>query len=164
MAVRAYRTISDGSDDYVIEHTFECGQFYALDESTPGVWTVLWEDCDLGTGRRRTLYPFASGLKGVVDVNVSTPSRTKHWKYFPASNDDFTATLSMADINCGKLPSDPCGWLAIYQNGKKLPCSAYSINFVTAVITILEEWRVPGAGYEVIFEASPCGGVSSPGT
>ena len=164
MAVRASRTISDGVDTFSIEHTFECGTFDLITENNPGDRTEIWRDCDLGTKNRRTLWPYSSGLKGVVDLDFTMPSRARHWKYFQATNDDFTATLSMTDINCGVLPPDFCTWLELYQNGKKLPCRAFTINFLTSIITILEEWRVPGASYEVVFWANPCGGSSTPGT
>jgi len=156
--------MTDGADTYRIEHTFECGQFDVIQANNPGVWTEIWRDCDLGTKNRRTLWPYASGIKGVVDANANMQLRGRHWKYFPSSNDDFTATLDMSDVNCGQLPTDPCAWVEILQNGKKLPCSAFTINFVTSIITILAEWRVPGAAYEVLFWAAPCGGVASPGT
>lgn len=164
MAVRAYRTITDGPNTYQIEHTFECGQFDLIQESNPGIWTEIWRDCDLGTKTRRTLWPYASGLKGVVDVDVTLSSRARHWKYFQGTNDDFTANLDLSDINDGVLPSGFCTWMEVYQNGKKLPCRAYSVNFATATVTIDGEWRVPGASYEVIFWAAPSGGAGSPGT
>lgn len=165
MAVRASRTVTVSSVDYTVYYTFECGQFDLIEENTPGVWTEIWRDCDLGTKTRRTLYPMASGLKGVVDVDFTLPDRLRHRKYIQGTDDSFTSTLDLSDINDGVLPSDFCRWLEIYQNGKKLPCEAIEeIDFSTAVITIDSAWRIPGASYEVIFWAAPSGGVSSPGT
>ena len=165
MAVRASRSITEGSDTFTIYHTFECGAFDLIAENNPGIWTEIWRDCDLGTKNRRTLWPFASGLKGVADVEVNlADTRQKHRKYFPASDDSFTTDLDLSDVNNGILPANPCAWMEVYQNGKKLPCEAYTLNYATPKVVIGGEWAVPGAAYEVIFWASPYGGSSTPGT
>lgn len=164
MAVRASRSITEGADTFQIEHTFECGQFDLIEENNPGVWTEIWRDCDMSTKNRRRLTPYASGLKGVADIEITIPSRARHWKYFQASGDDFTDELDLSDVNDGVLPTDFCRWMEIYQNGKKLPCHAYEINHTTSTVTITAEWTVPGAAYEVVFWASPSGGSSTPGT
>lgn len=166
MAVRAYRTITaDGGGDYVIQYTFECGQFDLMQENDPGIWTEIWRDCDLGTKSRRTLVPFASGIKGIADVEVNlADSRQKHRKYFQASDDSFTTDLDLSDVNGGILPAIPCAWMEVYQNGKKLPCEGYTVDYTTPKVVINSEWTVPGASYEIIFWATPYGGVSTPGT
>lgn len=158
MAVRAYKIVSG----YRLEYTFECGQFDLANENGAG-WTEIWRDCDLGARARRTLYPYASGLKGVADIDVNIAgSRLRHRKYFPSSDDSFTDTLDLSDTNSGQLPLDYCTWFEMYQNGKKIPCEAFTVNFGTAVVTINEAWRVPGAAYEILFWAAPVGG-SNPG-
>ncbi len=165
MAVRASRSITEGSDTFTIYHTFECGAFDLIAENNPGIWTEIWRDCDLGTKNWRKLWPYASGKKGVVDVEVNiSGTRQRHRAYTQPGDDSFVSTLDLSGVNGGVLPPNPCVWMDLYQNGKKLPCEAFTLNYSTAIITILEEWRVPGAAYEVLFWATPSGGSSTPGT
>lgn len=165
MAVRAYRELTDGPVTATIEHTFECSTFDLITENEPGIWTEIWRDCDMGTRSRRRLWPYASGLKGTADVDITIPARQRHWKYFQGTNDDFVTDLDMSDINGGVLPGDFCRWMEVYQNGKKLPCRAYTIQHTPPATVLIDgEWTVPGASYEVIFWAAPYGGANSPGT
>lgn len=166
MAVRAYRTIlqDGGPDSFTVEHTFECGQYDSMIANGNADWQEIWRDCDMGTKNRRTLWPYASGLKGVADVDIVIPGRQRHRKYFPASDDSFASELDMSDINGGFLPLNYCTYMDLLQNGKKLPCEGFGINYTLSKIVIEGEWTVPGASYEVIFWAAPYGGSSSPGT
>lgn len=151
MAVRAYKIVSG----YPIEYTFECGQFDAMQANGAG-WTEIWRDCSIGGRLRRTLYPYASGLLGYADLNVNiSNSRQRHQKYFQETGDAWASSLDLSDVNGGFLPLDPCSYIEVYQNGKKLPCSAITVNYSTSTITIASEWLVPGASYEVLFWASP---------
>lgn len=136
---------------------FECGQFDILQESGGG-WTELWRDCDIWTSARRTLWPFASGPKGSASAVVVSiaDTRTRFRKYFPATADEeFMSVLDLSDVNSGLLPVDYCVWMEVLQNGKKLPCEAFSVNFALSRVEIESEWTVPGASYEVIFFANP---------
>lgn len=166
MAVIAYKIFTNGSDSYRVEHAFNCGQFDLLDESQPGHgWVEVWRDCDLMIPERRTLFPFASGPKGVVESDIQiADTRLRHYKAFEDTGDSFTATLDMSTVNDGILPTDVCAYMDLYQNGKWLPCRAYTVNHSTSTITINSEWRVPGASYDVVFWAAPSGGNNSPGT
>lgn len=159
MAVRAYATISG----YTIEKTFECGQFdLMVDSGNPDGWTEIWRDCDLGTKDRRRLWPYASGLKGTVDLDITLPERARARKYFQASDDTFTDDLDMS-TDFDTLPTDPCVWIEVWQNGKKIPCEGFTVDYGTLIITINSEWRVPGASYEVFVwaAASGSGGVAT---
>lgn len=159
MAVRAYATISG----FTIEHTFECGQFdLMLENGNAEGWVEIWRDCDLATNQRRRLWPYASGLKGTADIDITLPDRARARKYFQAVDDTFTDVLDMS-TDFDTLPSDPCVWIEIYQNGKRLPCESYTVDYDTLEITINTEWRVPGASYEV-FVWTAASGSNNPGT
>lgn len=83
-------------------------------------------------------------------------TRTRFRKYFPGQFDeDFVSLLDLSDVNSGLLPVDYCVWMEVIQNGKKLPCEAFSVNFALSSVEIESEWTVPGASYEVIFFAYP---------
>lgn len=167
MAVRAYRKITpeSGPPDVTIYRTFDCGQFDSMIANGNTDWTEVWRDCDLATKQWRPLWPYASGFKGVADVEINlADSRQKHRKYVQASDDTFTSEIDLSDINAGILPINRCTWMDVFQNGKKLPCEAYEVDYTLAKITIETEWRAPGASYEVLFWAAPSGGNSSPGT
>ena len=156
MAVKAYKVISGKK----VEALFECAYFDSM-QLGGGGWTEIWRDCDQYTQKRRTLWPFASGPKSYLDLEVAVAdTRLKHRKYFPSDDDNWTSELDLSDVNSGVLPSDGCIWMEVWQNGKKLPCEAYTVDFGTAIVTINEAWRVPGAAYEVLFWASPVGGVT----
>lgn len=155
MAVSAYKIVTGVR----IERLFECGQFDLLQENGGG-WTEIWRDCDYLLRTSRTQWPFASGQKGAVEANIAvSDTRLRHRKYFPSDEDNFTSTLDLSDVNNGVLPSDVCAWMEVWQNGKKLPCEAFEVNFTTAIVTLFEGWLVPGAAYEVLFWASPSGGI-----
>jgi hypothetical protein len=158
MAVRAYKIVSGVR----VERWFECGLFDLIQE-TDSSWNEIWRDCDMLTQRTRVLVPFASGPKGFVDMEVSVAdTRLRHRKYFPAPEDfeEVPYLLDCSDVNNGGLPNDACAWSEVYQNGKKLPCEGYYINYTTATFVIEEVWRVMGAAYEVIFWANPFGGMT----
>ena len=155
MAVSAYK-IESGQR---VERLFECAAFDAM-QASGGTWTEIWRDCDQYTMRRRTQWPFASGPKAYLVANTAVAdTRLRHRKYFPSDGDNFTSELDLSDTNSGVLPTDTCLWMEVWQNGKKLPCEAYSTNFGTSIVTINAAWLVPGAAYEVIFWATPVGGV-----
>lgn len=167
MAVRAFRTITpeSGPPDVVVYHTFDCGQYDSMKANGDTDWTEVWRDCDLATKQWRPLWPYASGFKGIADVEVNiADSRQRHRKYTRPLNDTFPSEIDLSDINDGFLPANHCVYLEVYQNGKKLPCEAYTVNYSLAKIEIETEWQVPGAAYEVLFWAPPSGGTASPGT
>lgn len=155
MAVLAVKNIAGNN----VQRYFECGQFDLLLENGGFGWTELWRDCDIWTQRRRTLWPFASGPKGTANAAVVSleSTLTRFRKYFPANDDDFQPVLDLSDVNDGVLcdPLKACEFIEVQQNGKKLPCEAYTVNFVLSNITVLEPWRSPGEAYEVLFWALP---------
>ena len=138
-----------------ILRNWECGTFDLLQASDPGNgWVEISRDCDAWPKSRWTLYPYASGNNGQGQSapplgNLEVTFR----KYFPNETDDTISELDFSDINEGRLPASMCTKFRLYQNGKKLPCEAYSTDYGTTVITILEAWRVPGAAYEGEFDA-----------
>lgn len=134
---------------------WECGNFDLMQANNPANgWTVISRDCDAWPKRRWTLYPYASGNNGQGQAGPPGGALTvKFRKYFQTLTDTTRETLDMSDINGGLLPSAPCTHLWVIQNGKPLPCEGYTIDFDTALITILEDWRAPGASYEVRFDA-----------
>jgi hypothetical protein len=153
MGVIAIKTIT-GSPDYQIQREWECGSFDLLQDSDPGNgWTELSRDCDQWPQGRRTLYPYASGNNG-SGAATNPPLFATFRKYFPETTDAEVDELDFSDVNAGVLPSAPCQSLRLYQNGKKLPCEAYSIDYGTAIVTISAGWMVPGASYEVDFDAA----------
>jgi hypothetical protein len=142
---------------FPVQRYFECGQFDLLQENGGG-WTELWRDCDVWTAQRRTLWPFASGPKGTANAVVVSiaDTRTRFRKYFPAlADEEYKSALDLSDVNSGLLPIDYCVWMEVQQNGKCLPCEAFSVNFALATVNIEAEWQVPGASYEVKFFATP---------
>ena len=167
MAVRAYRTITpeSGPPDVTIYHTFDCGPFDSMVANGITAWTEVWRDCDMATKAWRPLWPYASGFKGIADVDINmADSRQRHRYYNHETTDDFVSELDLSTINDGFLPVNHCTWLEIYQNGKKLPCESYTIDYTLSKLTINTDWLVPGASYEVLFWAPPSGGNSTPGT
>jgi hypothetical protein len=151
MGVLAIKTISG----VVLKFEFECGTF-DLAQENGGLdgWVEISRDCDRWPATRTTLTPYASGNKAQSKFLYDFSERVGHRKYFPHSGDDIIETLDMSDVNGGKLPSTPCVWMTIMQNMvRKIPCEAYTIDYTTSIITIAEEWRVPGASYEVTFFA-----------
>lgn len=150
MGVIAYK-ISSG---VTFRYEFECGTFdLASDSGGLDGWTEIARDCDHWPSTRRTLTPYASGNKGASDIVIDFNERIGHHKYIETTDDTMRDVLDLSDINGGQLPTTPCAWMQVIQNGKKLPCSAYTVDYTTAEITIVEAWRVPGASYEVIFYA-----------
>jgi hypothetical protein len=138
-----------------ILRNWECGTFDLLQASDPGNgWVEISRDCDAWPKSRWTLYPYASGNNGQGQSapplgNLEVTFR----KYFPNETDDTISELDFSDINEARLPASMCTKFRLYQNGKKLPCEAYSTDYGTTIITILEAWRVPGAAYEGEFDA-----------
>lgn len=140
---------------YKIEYTFECGQFDLMQENG-AAWTEIWRDCDIAGKLRRSLYPYASGLLSYADIKVDVSGqRLRHRKYFQTTDDTWRTTFDLSDVNGGVLPLDVCTYMEVYQNGKKIPCEAYTVNYSTAIVTLSTNWAVPGASYEVLFWASP---------
>lgn len=140
-----------------VQRYFECGQFDLLQENGGG-WTELWRDCDVWASQRRTLWPFASGPKGSANASViAGATLAKFRKYFPANDDDFQPILDLSDVNGGVLcePTKACEYTEVLQNGKKLPCEAYTVNFALSRIEVYGEWASPGEAYEVLFYALP---------
>lgn len=139
-----------------IQFEFECGAFDLMMDTDPANgWEEVSRDCDAWVNRWER-YPYASGSHrgGVNGSQMAMPEPGFPFrKYFPADGDNFTATLDFSDINEGILPITPCSQMWLLQNGKKLPCEAFTINYTTSVLTILEIWRVPGAAYEAIYTA-----------
>ena len=162
----AYKIINVSGTDVRVEHAFNCGQFDKMAEDQPGNgWVEIWRDCDLMIPDRQTLIPYASGPKGVVNADVKiADTRLRHYFNSDGTDDAFTATLDLSGVNGGILPADHCTYMDLYQNGKLLPCQAYTVNHTTSLVTIATEWRVPGATYTIKFWASPDGGISGPGT
>jgi hypothetical protein len=157
MAVRAYKIVSGVR----VERWFECGQFDLIQENDTS-WQEIWRDCDMLLQRTRIEVPFAAGWKGYVDMEISVAdTRLRHRKYFayPDDPEEVPAFLDCSDVNGGGLPSDVCRWSEVYQNGKKLPCEGYYINYTTSTFVIREDWRAAGAAYEVVFWANPMGGI-----
>ena len=152
MGVIAIKVISGTQ----VQHEFECGAFDLMMESDPGNgWAEVSRDCDAWVDRWG-LYPYASGNKGRSGAFPSSPAsdpRLPFRKFFPAVDDEFTAVLDFSDINNGILPLTPCSQMFLYQNGKKLPCEAYTVNYGTSALTVAEAWRVPGAAYEAQYFA-----------
>jgi len=157
MGVLASKII-DG--DSVIRN-WECGSFDLMGESDPANgWVEISRDCDSWPGRR-TLYPYASGMHtgGTGVQATSLDSGVPFRKYFSNTTDTILTDLDFSDINSGVLPSTPCSQMTLYQNGVKIPCEAFSVDYSLSTITINGEWQVPGAAYEAIYFA-PTGGVS----
>ena len=140
----------------VFKFEFECGTFDLADENS-GLdgWEEIARDCDHWPATRVRLTPYASGPKGVSDALFDFRERVKFRKYFPMTEDTEVSTLDLSDVNGGKLPSNPCAWIDVLQNGKSIPCEGWEVDYTTAIITINSEWLVPGAAYEVKFQAQP---------
>jgi len=138
-----------------ITRNWECGTFDLLQESSPGNgWVEISRDCDAWPQRRWSLYPYASGNNGQGSIAPPAGNFTiKFRKYFPNTEDDTVSVLDMSDINAGILPSSPCTHLWVIQNGKPLPCEAYTIDYGTSEIAISSAWQAPGMSYEVRFDS-----------
>lgn len=138
---------------FIIE--FECGTFdLAADSGGLDGWTEVSRDCDHWPATRRRLTPYASGPKDQSAIIFDFNDRIGHRKYFSTTDDTIRDVLDMSDINGGFLPTQPCVWMTVLQNMvREIPCEGYTIDYSTAEITILEEWRVPGAAYQVRFFA-----------
>lgn len=155
MGVLAFKVISGTP----VTREWECGTFDLMDESDPSHgWTEISRDCD-SWPRRRTLYPYASGMHtggrtgSATTLDASVPFR----KYFANTTDTILTSLDFSDINGGILPVSPCAQMELYQNGLKLPCEAYTVDYSLSTISILTAWLVPGAAYEAVYFA-PTGG------
>lgn len=139
-----------------ILRNWECGTFDLLQASNPGNgWVEISRDCDAWPPRRWTLYPYASGNNGQGTAGPPAGGFSiTYRKYFPDDDTDSTISdLDFSDINGGVLPASMCTKFRLYQNGKKLPCEAYTTDYDASTVTILEAWRVPGASYEGEFDA-----------
>lgn len=140
----------------VFKFEFECGTFDLADENS-GLdgWEEIARDCDHWPATRRRLNYYASGPKSLSDAIFNFSERVRFRKYFETTDDTVRDVLSLTDVNGGKLPTNPCAWIEVYQNGKSLPCEGWSVDYTAKTITISEAWRVPGAAYEVKFQAQP---------
>lgn len=159
MGVLAYKIV--GADQ--VQRDWECGTFDLMVDSDPSHgWVVIARDCDSWPARR-TLTPYASGMKTggktsiATNLNPSTPYR----KFFSNTDDTILTTLDFSDINGGVLPPNPCNQMFLFQDGVKMPCSAYTIDYLTSVITIDTAWQTPGAAYEAVYFAPTVGGGGS---
>jgi hypothetical protein len=125
-----------------------CGQFDAL---PPGHgWEEISRDCEVTTVE--PYRPYASGRRRNVAVAIAETAGFA--KYFPGE-DNTLSELPIGDLNGGVLPANHCGFIAVYQNGVKLPCTvAYSVNYTTLKIVLNADWLVRGASYEVILLAT----------
>ena len=155
MGVIAGKIIDFSGTPIKFAFEFECGSF-DLAEENGGLdgWVEINRDCDHWPATRRTLNPYASGPKGSSDIIFDWSDRLMHRKYFPNDTDVVFDVLDMSDVNGGYLPSNPCANMTVLQNMvRKIPCEGYTVDNVLSEITILDEWRVPGASYEVVFFA-----------
>lgn len=154
MGVLAYKIVDLGGGNVAsFKQEFECGVFDLADESG-GLdgWVEIARDCDRWPSTRRTLTPYASGNKGASDFISTFDDKIRFRKYFPNTTDAELDVLDLSDMNGGVLPA--MVWIDLYQNGKQIPTpEACTVDYDTAELTILAEWRVPGAAYEVIFQS-----------
>jgi len=152
MGVLAYKIIT-GTPDYTVERDWNCGNFDLLQESQPGNgWIEISRDCDAWPQSRRTLNPYASGNNGKGGASPPAQSGPRWRKYFPELGDVEASSLDFSDVNSGYLPTSMCGNFDLFQNGKKLPCEAFTVDYPTSIVTIVSAWRVPGASYEAIYD------------
>lgn len=149
MGVIAWKLITESGDTFYVEHEFECGTFDAQQETGAG-WTEIERDCDRWVNRR-TLWPYASGMRYGAPVRIVKSAANRKRKYFPAVGDEFTTELDMSDVNNGIMPANYCAYLELMQNGKVIPCEGFTIDHPNKKILINAAWRVPGAAYEVTF-------------
>ena len=150
MGVLAFKIIGGTA----IKRNWECGTFDILQASSPGNgWVEISRDCDAWPQRRWTLYPYASGNNGAGQYSPPIGNiQIDFFKYFPVSDDTQLDDLDMSDINAGVLPSNPAS-LKVYQNGKKIPPIGYTIDYTASTVSIVTDWQVPGASYEVVFSS-----------
>lgn len=156
MGVKARKTV----DGIRVVREFPCGTFDLMDEGNPGHgWIAFYRDCDKMVPGQRTSFPFASGFKsgGDGEVAAALDERLPFRKVFLPSGDpeEMVYELDCTDINNGVLPSNPCAKLWLFQNrSTKLLCEEYEIDTPTAGwITLSDSVVVPGALYELLFEA-----------
>jgi hypothetical protein len=148
--VLAYKIISG----YTIQKQFECGQYDILQESDPGNgWVEISRDCDAWLPARWSLYPYASGNNGGFFSSSNGTVIPEFAKYFANDTDTALTELDLSDINSGVLPANPAARMGVFQNGKKLPFLAYTLDYGLSKILIATDWQVPGASYEVVYRA-----------
>lgn len=158
MGVLAYKIMSI-PPDVTIQREWECGTYDLMVESgNADGWTEVSRDCDKWPSRQ-TLYPYASGMHtgGNSVIATTLDPGIPFQKEFPNTDDSIITELDFSDMNGGVLPVSPCSQMWLYQNGVKMRCGQYVVDYGTATIAIVSDYQVPGAAYEAVYFA-PTGG------
>ncbi len=137
-----------------LSYEFECSEFdNMVANATTDGWAEVSRDCDHRPEKRTWEgYPYASKATNTGPVKAQTVAPgARVYKRFDADEDEIITVLDLSDMNGGLLPSDACALYDIYQNGQRLDCTLWEIDFDTALLTIGADRQAPGVNYVVLF-------------
>ncbi len=140
---------------YQLIFEFDCSNFdNMVANGTTDGWEEVSRDCDhKPPSREWDGYPFSSKSTNTSEINLATNvgSGARVYKRFDADEDEVLTELDLSDMNGGILPTNVCAMYDVYQNGNRLSCTLWEIDFDTKLLAIGTDRQAPGVNYEVLF-------------